>query len=97
VHDLGKTVVNSHLIVEFTPGFADGCQGKLTVEISQDNQNWTLVYTSPTTTVDLNPPNQLWGTYMICVEVPRMMPYRYVRVTIENCYLDYSAVYTCGD
>lgn len=97
VHDLGKTVVNVHLIVEFTPGFADGCQGKLTVEISQDNQNWTLIYTSPTTTVDLNPPNQFWGTYMICVEVPRMMPYRYVRVTIENCYLDYSAVYTCGD
>ena len=97
VHDLGETVVNVHLIVEFTPGFADGCQGTLTVEISPDNQNWTPIYSSPTTTVDLNPPNQLWGTYMICNKVPRGEEYRYVRVTIQNCYVDYSAVYTCGD
>ena len=67
------------------------------MEISPDNQNWTPIYCSPTTTVDLNPPNQLWGTYIIFIKVPRMTPYRYVRVTIQNCYVDYSAVYTCAD
>ena len=67
------------------------------MEISSDNQNWTPIYSSPTTTVDLNPPNQLWRTYMICNKVPRGEEYRYVRVTIQNCYVDYSAAYTCGD
>ncbi len=97
VHDLQKTVINVHLILEYTPGLSDGCQGTLTVEISPDNQTWVLVYTGPTTTVDLNPPHQLWGTYLLCVGIPRMTEFRYVRVTITNCYVDYSAVYTCAD
>ena len=97
VHDLGQIFVNVHLILEYTPGFADGCQGTLTVEISPDGQNWSLVYSGPTTTVDLNPPQQLWGTYILCIQIPRMTPFRYVRVTIPNCYVDHSAVYVCAD
>lgn len=97
VHDLGEIVENCHLVVEFTPGLADGCQGILTVEISPDGQSWAPVYTSPTTSVDLDPPNRLWGKYVQCIEIPRMTPYRYVRVTISNCYNDYSAVHTCCD
>lgn len=97
VHDLGKTFINVHLILEYTPGFADGCQGTLAVEISEDGRNWRLIYTGPTTTVDLDPPHQLWVTYLICLEIPRMTPFRYVRVTVQNCYVDYSAVYVCSD
>lgn len=97
VHDLGGTVVNVHLVLEYTPGFLDGCQGTLTVEISPDGQGWTPIYTAPTTTVDLNPPHQLWGTHITCLRVERMTPFRYVRVTVTNCYVDYSAVYVCGD
>ncbi|MCX7750115.1 MAG: hypothetical protein N2320_00870 [Candidatus Bipolaricaulota bacterium] len=97
VHDLGAKFINVHLVLEYTPGFLDGCQGTLTVEISPDGQSWVSVHTAPTTTVDLAPPHQLWGTYSICVRVPRMTEFRYVRVTITNCYVDYSAVYTCGD
>lgn len=97
VHDLREKFINVHLILEYTPGFSDGCQGTLTVEISPDNQTWIPVYSGPTKTVDLNPPNQLWGTYMLCVRIERATEFRYVRVTVTNCYLDYSAVHVCGD
>lgn len=97
VHDLQQKLVNVHLILEYTPGFSNGCQGTLTVEISLDNQTWLPVYTGSTTTVDLNPPHQLWATYMICITIPRATEFRYVRVTVTNCYIDYSAVYICAD
>lgn len=97
VHDLQQNFVNVHLILEYTPGFSNGCQGTLTVEISLDNHTWIPVYTGPTTTVDLNPPHQLWGIYMTCINIPRMTEFRYVRVTVTNCYIDYSAVYICVD
>lgn len=97
VHDLGKDVINCHLILAYVPGFADGCTGVLTVDISQDNQAWQTVYTSPTTTVDLDPPRQIWGMYLVTIDIPRMTPFRYVRVTVSNCYVDYSAVWVCCD
>ncbi len=97
VHDLGQIFVNVHLILEYTPGFSDGCQGTLTGGDLPDGQNWASVYTGPTTTVDLDPPHQLWGTYIVCIEIPRMTPFRYVRVTVTNCYIDHSAVYVCTD
>lgn len=97
VHDLGQVVVNFHLIVEYTPGYRDGCQSTVSVDISLDAQNWTQVFSSAVTTVDLHPPRQLWGTYITCVRVPRGIAFRYVRVTIKGCYVDYSAVHLCGD
>ncbi len=97
VHDLGAPVINVHLILEYTPGLRDGCQGTLTVEISSDGQNWTPIPTAPTTTVDLHPPHQLWGSYVICLPVPRMETFRYIPVTVDRCDVDGSAVYPCAD
>lgn len=95
VHDLGRIILKSDLIVEYIPGFSDGCKDTVTIAVSADNRNWTTVRTLPTTTVDLNPPHQTWKKYM--VKIHAVTSYRYVKVTIPKCYNDYSAVYVCEE
>ena len=95
IHDLNSTIQKSDLIVEYMPGYYDGCSDNVTIETSPDNVSWITVATNSTTSNDTCPssPYQCWETYTL--KIHSVTNFRYVRITIPNCYNDYSAAYAC--
>lgn len=96
VHDLGSVVPIADLIVEYTPGFYDGCEDIVTIDTSADDVSWTTIASFPTHSVDEcpeDPTQQCWRHYI--EKFHDVMNFQYVRITIPECYNDYSAACAC--
>ncbi len=99
VHDLQQNLTGNYSIsITYRPGFGEGCTSPLYVDVSADNSTWTRIFTGNSTSHDMdgNPSYpQSWRDYTLNLNYNGT--FRWIKVSIPNCYVDWSSVYVSNN
>lgn len=90
IHDMGKVYSSGSITIEYMPGWNKGCTSTLYVYYSKDGKSWENFHKQTVTQETWSPKT----TYKATLSVPNY--FRYIRIHIPECYVDYSSVRVFG-